>query len=57
MSVIVWKMNGDVFTTSFQNAILLKKFVKTQIATSRSSIMLLCKSRKGMLILLEFVKL
>ena len=34
-------MNGDVFTTSFQNAILLKKFVKTQIATSRSYIMLL----------------
>ena len=33
MSVIVWKMNDDVFTTSFQNAILLKKFVKTQIPT------------------------
>ena len=33
MSVIVWKMNGDVFTKSFQNAILLKKFVKTQIVT------------------------
>ena len=49
MSVIVWKMNGDVFTTSFQNAILLKKFVKTQIATPTRS--------KGMLILLEFVKL
>ena len=45
MSVIVWKMNGDVFTTSFQNAILLKRIRQNS------------NCNLGMLILLEFVKL
>ena len=47
MSVIVWKMNGDVFTKSFQNAILLKNSSKLKLQHPEAILCFYAKAAKA----------